>query len=153
MIIVRRVLTGVTESFPARASEWLLSIALVRWGVILLDEAILFESPTFKPLASIASEETWGWLAIVAGTLRIFALIINGTFRGTWYSNVSPHVRCGMSFVACFIWAQISMGLHASGVPTTGLAVYPILFLLDGWNAIRAAGDVGAMRALKNGPV
>lgn len=155
MIIARRLAVGIAESFPVRASEWLLSLAMIRWGFILLDDGDIFvNSPAFAPLAAIAAENVWGWLAVTAGIARLIALVVNGTFQGTLYSYYSPHVRCAMSFVTCFVWAQISMGLHASGVPTTGMAVYPILFLLDAWNAVRAAGDAGAMRAAKkNGAI
>jgi hypothetical protein len=151
LIIVRRVFTGVVESFPVRASEWLLSIAMIWWGFILLDETPIFaSSPVYGPMASLFAEETWGLMAVLAGFVRLLALVINGTFSGTLYSFYSPHIRCTMSFITCFIWAQISLGFQASGVVTTGMAVYPILFLLDAWNAVRAAGDAGAMRAARS---
>lgn len=153
MIVVRRVTHGIVENFPARASEWALSLGLISWGYVLLGPERVFDSsPSFAPLARIMSEVAWGYVAVCAGAMRTLALIVNGTFRGTWYSEVSPYVRCGMSFVACFIWAQITWGLHTSGMATTGLAIYPTLFLLDAWNAIRAAGDGGKMRAQKHGP-
>jgi hypothetical protein len=64
-------------------------------------------------------------------------LLVNGLLRR------SPHVRALTSFVSALVWFEISIGFLQSGAPTTGLAIYPWLFLLDTFNTVRAMGDAG----------
>jgi len=145
--MIVRIATGIKRHFPTRVSEWFLSGALVAWGWILLSPGDTFSaSPSFAHMAVMASERTWGLAAITVGLVRVVALIINGTFADTGYSRASPYVRAIMSILACFVWAQITLGLIGAPNTSTGLAVYPILFLLDSWNCVRAAGDAGEAR-------
>ena len=140
MIIVKMA-RGITEHFPARASEWALGVVLFNWGIILLSPTPTFESsPAFAALERWASETTWGYACLMMGLLRLFALIINGSFHGFKYS---PHIRSLMAFFSGFFWCSISLGLLQANVSTTGLAVYPVLLLLDIYNVYRAAGDAG----------
>ncbi|MGO4287491.1 hypothetical protein [Bosea sp. TAB14] len=90
-------------------------------------------------------ESTWGWFAIAIGVFRLLALVVNGTFSGTWYGRWSPHVRALASFLSCFLWLQITFGLLASDAATTGLAVYPGLLVLDAMNIVAATKDAASM--------
>jgi hypothetical protein len=104
-------------------------------------------------MAQMASEETWGRLAIIIGMLRILALIINGTFPGTVYGKYSPAVRGIFAFASCFVWASISIGLFASAADAPGFFIYLfVCFGLDFTNGYSAMQDFGRVRgALKNG--
>ncbi|WP_162260045.1 hypothetical protein [Bosea sp. Root670] len=106
----------------------------------------------WSQMAAMMSEGAWGWFAIGVGTFRLLALIINGTFAGTWYGRWSPHVRALASFLTCFLWFQISFGLWASDAATTGLAVYPGLLVLDAMNIVAATKDAAGMdKAVSDG--
>lgn len=138
MIIVR-VVRGITDHFPARASEWALASMLMLWGHILLVSPGIFESSTaFRELASFASETVWGFACLAMGGARLTALFVNGSFPKFRYS---PHVRAVMSYFSCYFWFAISFGILLSQIPTTDLAVYPVLLLLDVYNGHRAACD------------
>lgn len=141
MIIARRVISGIVEHLPGRASEWALSAIIAGWGVILSLSNGLFEKPSYVALARIADQADWASLCAFAGIARIAALTINGTFANTWWSHYSPHVRASMAFIACFYWLTISLSVAGSDQLSTGLAVYPVLLFLDAYNVIRASID------------
>lgn len=141
-----RLYFGIADHFPARRSEWVLASIMLVWGWILIGPADTFsQSKAWAQMAAIMPESSWGIFAIWVGTFRLAALIINGTFSGTWYGRWSPHVRALASFLSCFLWFQISFGLWASDAATTGLAVYPGLFVLDAMNIVAALKDAAGM--------
>ncbi len=145
-MIILRVYTGIRDHFPARRSEWVLAGMMVIWGnLLLLPHQIFMQSPAWAPLAAWASETVWGWCAVVIGVFRLLALLINGTFHQSWYGRYSPHIRMLASFLSCFIWTQLVWGLAKNAYPTTGLAIYPGLLLLDLMNVVAAASDAGKM--------
>jgi hypothetical protein len=153
-MVVLRVIRGIHEHFPARASEWALSVMLFNLGVILwLPRQTLQESPSLSGLARIAPEDVWAVALLAIGVTRLLALGINGTFVQTTYGRWSPHVRAGLAFISCFFWMQITVGLTLSPTFTTGLGIYPVLLALDMYNTARAAGDAALVdRARKNDP-
>lgn len=141
-----RIYLGIHDHFPARRSEWVLAGIMVAWGCILLGPQAAFAgNPAWAQMAAMMNESTWGWLAIGIGVFRLVALIVNGTFSGTWYGRWSPHVRALATFLTCFLWIQITFGLLASDAATTGLAVYPGLLVLDAMNIVAATKDAASM--------
>lgn len=145
-MIILHVYRGLADHFPARRSEWVLAGMMVLWGSLLLAPGPIFnQSPAWAMLAAWAPEAVWGWSAVLIGCFRLLALLINGTFYKSWYGRWSPHVRGLASFLSCFIWLQLSIGLLAAPYLTTGLAVYPGLLLLDLMNVVAAASDAGKM--------
>lgn len=148
-----RLYLGIHDHFPARRSEWVLATIMMVWGWILIGpEPVFAQSKAWAQMAVIMNEATWGWLAIWIGVFRLIALVINGTFAGTWYGRWSPHVRMLAAFLACFLWFQITFGLINSDAATTGLAVYPGLLLLDAMNIVAASKDAAGMdRAVGDG--
>jgi len=141
-----RLYLGIHDHFPARRSEWVLAGIMVAWGCLLISPTAVFaQSKAWSQMAAMMPETVWGWCAIAVGAFRLLALIINGTFSGTWYGRWSPHVRALASFLTCFLWFQISFGLWASDAATTGLAVYPGLLVLDAMNIVAASKDAAGM--------
>lgn len=141
-----RLYLGIAHHFPARRSEWVLAGMLVAWGLILIQPGETFDgNPAWAQMLLWMSEESWGCFAVSVGSFRLAALLVNGTFSGTWYGRFSPHVRGAASFMSCFLWFQISFGLWASDAATTGLAVYPGLLILDAMNIIAASRDAAGM--------
>ena len=80
-------------------------------------------------------ETAWGTACILIGGARLAFLFVNGLWRR------SPHLRLLGAFAACFFWFQITAGFVFAGTWSTGLAIYPVLFLLDFYNILRAATD------------
>lgn len=143
-MVILRVYKGIEEHFPARRSEWVLAGIMAAWGWILLGPTDSFaRSAGWAQMAAMASEHTWGWAAVSIGLFRFAALVINGTFADTWYGRWSPHVRALASFLACFLWLQIAIGLYHTAPP--GLAPYTGLLVLDFMNIIAATSDAAKM--------
>lgn len=138
MIIVR-IVKGIAGHLPSRAPEWALAVVLFNWGWVLLRSGSTFANPIYSQLAKWASEDVWGVACFSMGLLRLSALVINGTFHHRF--RHSPHVRSVMAFWSCFFWFSITIGMLQVDLNSTGLAVYPVLLILDMYNAMRAARD------------
>lgn len=130
MIVVR-----FQQTFPLRVAEWAAAGILITLGVVLLNNPEIFGLVQHEAMRRLAPQPVWGWACFVVGLIRFMALVINGAWRA------SPHIRAVCAFMSCFVWLQFSLGLAASSVVTTGLAVYPWLLLLDIHNVFRASAD------------
>lgn len=124
--------------FPLRVTEWLLASIKTTWGVVLLQPTDVFANPIFSALGRIASQDTWGWVSLIFGTMHLVALYVNGARRR------SPHLRAACSAIGSFFWFQVTLGLIGSGIISTGWAVYPWLFIASVYNVIRAMLDARA---------
>lgn len=141
--IILRIGRGVTEHFKLRVAEWFATALLLQFGLILYGPDEVFpHSPNLSVMAQWASEQTWGLLCLGTGAIHLLALTINGTFRGFRWS---PHIRATASFMACFLWFQITLAIFMSGVGGTGLGTYRLVLALEIWNVIRACVDIGAV--------
>jgi hypothetical protein len=135
-MILIHITASLRQTFHYRASEWALACITLLWSLILLANPNLFvENPSLRSLGSMASQDVWVSGMLVAGGGRLVVLMINGAWHRT------PHLRALGAFCSCFFWLEISLGLWHSGIASTGLAVYPVLLLLDSYNVLRAAGD------------
>lgn len=140
------VIVSLRAHWPARKMEWLMSGFMVTWGLYVLLNPELFTDPAsaifFEGLRATAQPISefpalvWGGICFVVGLGRAVALFINGAWTRT------PFVRLIASFVSMFIITQIVLSLWDSGVPNTGLVVYPWLVIADLLSAYRAAVDV-----------
>jgi len=142
--------SSLRETFPARASEWALGLMLFNWSVVLsANPDLLTTSATLRPLTDVMDQGMWALLCLVGGAGRLAMLAVNGGWRR------SPHLRALSAFLSCLFWFLVSVGIIQSGQVNTGLAIYPILFILDAYNVIRAMGDAGsadrAFRGARNG--
>ncbi len=115
--------------FPPKASEFTTSIILLLWSLIVFTggEAL---STAYQTISSV---RTWAFLFGVLSVFRIAILCINGNLRR------SPHFRSVLSLITCFAWFQITIAFIESETLSTGLAVYPVLLLLDFYNGFRIA--------------
>lgn len=143
MIIVRMA-RGITEHFPARASEWHFSILLIGLGHLFFQYPALFDaSLSYGGLARLADETIWGAVCVAVGLLRLTALVINGTFAGTWYGRWSPHVRGVCAFLSCGVWFPIFAGFLVSERPLIVTYLAGVVLSLDGYNIWRVWADAG----------
>lgn len=140
------IIRSLRQHWPARKMEWLMSGVLVAWGWYVLMHPAMFSNDATKALFSgmeaISAPITeypallWGGGAFIVGLARGVALFVNGAWTRT------PLVRVVASFISMFIFTQIVIGLWQSGVPNTGLVVYPWFVVADLLSAYRAAVDV-----------
>lgn len=119
---------------------------LASWGLYVLFHPTLFTLPEsaalFAGLARLTDPISeypalvWGGTCFAVGLGRGIALFVNGAWTRT------PLIRLIASFMSMFIMTQIVIGMWNSGVPNTGLVVYPWLVIADLLSAYRAAVDV-----------
>jgi hypothetical protein len=130
------VIARLTHTFPGRSNEWFCATFMFLWGIVLLQPAAtLAESPGLYPLLRITTEANWTALCLIIGLLRLVILFINGSWRA------SPKWRAAFAFFGCFFWFQVSLGVATSGIVSTALACYPLVFLMDVYSTFRAGLD------------
>lgn len=140
------VVESLKSHWPARKMEWLMAGIMIGWGWYVLTHPHMFYHPATRALLSgltaISDPFTpypalfWGGITFLVGLSRGIALFVNGAWTRT------PLVRVIASFISMFIFTQIVIGLWQSGVPNTGLVVYPWFIVADLLSAYRAAVDV-----------
>ena len=143
-MIVVRVARGISDHFPARASEWGFAGLLIGLGYVFAGSPDLFDaSRSYSGLARLADETVWGSACIAIGVVRLLALVINGTFAESWYGRWSPHVRGVCAFLSCGIWFPLWAGFIAiDGAPIVKLFTFTVL-LIDAYNIRRVWSDAG----------
>ncbi len=138
MIMLAHIAQSFRDTFQGRASEWALALVLFNWSVILtVNETLFADSPSFAAFGQIISQDNLAMACGAVGAARLVVLGVNGWWRR------SPHLRAVCSFLGAGFWFLITLGLIQAGTMGTGLAVYPVLLLLDSYNVIRAAGEAG----------
>lgn len=137
MIVVR---FPTATHFRIRALEWLLAGVMLTWCVILAQPFDTFDQPSFSGLAAIGSEHFWTWACGLIAAARLGALYVNGA----WVP--SPWVRLATALLSACFWLQVVLGMAATGIVTTGLAVYPWFIFCDLYSVGRAAQDARLSR-------
>lgn len=140
-----RVVTGIAEHFDVRFPEWLGAAALIGWGLNLVVTPEAWTNPSaWSLMLSMMTEDTWGLLCVVAGTMWIAALTINGTFASTAYSRYSPNVRGFCALSSASIWFVVFISVMTAG--SSGRGIYWIPLVLSMWCVFNAWRDVGRRR-------
>lgn len=140
------IIRSLRQHWPARKMEWLMAGFMIAWGwYVLLHPGLFSDEATahlFSGLKAISDPVTdhaalaWGGSCFLVGLGRAIALFVNGAWTRT------PLIRLIASFISMFIVTQIVIGFWQSGVPNTGLVVYPWFVVADLLSAYRAAVDV-----------
>lgn len=144
--VYARISRGVRDHLYVRRSEWACAAVITWWGLSLALPGETFKlSPTYSGLAAVAPEWAWSAVCLFVGVFRLIALTINGTFRETWYSRYSPHVRAGTAYVTGLIYFLIVYGilLQFTLPVSTALGAYAALAFLDFSNALGTARESG----------
>lgn len=138
-----RVVTGIQRHFPERVLEWVMAVNLVWWGSRLTAPSIQWSNTdAWSFMLSLGpTEETWGWICVAIGTLRLLALIINGTFADTWYSAVSPWVRGVTAGMGAVVWFIVYLSVSAAN--TSGAGIYQLPLVLDLWCSLHVLFTIG----------
>lgn len=137
-----RIVTGVRSHFEARVTEWIMGFATVNYGIGLVGSNDAWtNSLAWAGMLRYMPENAWGWFCILAGTARLVALALNGTFADTVYSRYSPHVRGITAFASAVFWFMVIMSVSA--VASSGSRIYPLPLALEVWCLHRAWVDAG----------
>ena len=129
--------TKIVSHVHPRFMEWYVAIQLLMWGIILLGPSDVYTSGhAFDVLARLISEESLGVIMFVLGSIRVLALIVNGSVP-----RLTPIVRIVGAFIGCFVWFCISVSFAESGVFSTWIAAWPMAFIAEFANLYRGARD------------
>jgi len=123
-----------------RALEWLSSIAMATWAMILALPGDTIATPNFQEfLAQGLSEDILAWLFGAVGSFRLTVLIINGKWPKT------PFLRIMGAASGFVMWSQVAglfgVGFWFYGTAGTGFAIYSILALAEVFSIAWAAWD------------
>lgn len=135
MMVIRRTKSSAILHFPTRASEWATSIILLNWGLAIFATKGEILGGNLAKLLNLMSPTKWAILFTSIGLIRLLLLIINGSLKR------SSHYRAVFSFISCFIWFQVVYTFAVSDVISTALTVYPVLLVLDFYNAYRTTAE------------
>lgn len=121
-----------------RFAEWQNGMILFSWGLYVSLNPYLFLTPPnnqWGTLLMYGPQSMWGAVGTIVGGIRLGALYVNGRRK------ITPSIRLAMSVLSALVMGQLVLGLLRSGMPSTGLCVYPFLLLGDIYSAYRAGAD------------
>lgn len=137
MVIVHNMsIQSLRETFEARASEWMLTGAVLSLAVVFFANEAMFWRDSFEGLRDInKSRLFWAFLFTIVGLIRLTVLIVNGAYWRT------PHFRAAAAFFCTGIWFVLCAGFVRNG--SVLIALVPWIFFLDAYNTRRAAREAG----------
>lgn len=101
-------------------------------------------TPSFSTISRWGDESFWAFCVLVCATLRLVALVVNGTFDEFRYS---PHMRLGASLVGILFWSQFTLGFISSWAAGLGslsaVFAYSTFCLAELLNMTRSWSDIG----------
>ena len=150
---VLKVGRGIADHFPVRVSEWIMTYAVLGWGVVLISDPDTFnKSMSFSEMSRWFDQTTWAIICLNIGAWKLFALVINGTFKQ--HFPYSAQLRGFTGLVSCFLWGQIVLGILVSWKTNngslTGFVAYSTFMFLDIWNMLRAWFDIGVNKVARS---
>ncbi len=114
------------NTFRERLPEWIASMAMLLWGLIVLSQAPeLWDSARFSVLASYATQAVWGWVTVTLGSLRLIALAVNGAWRPT------GHIRALGALAGVVVWTAIMIGTTELSWTAPGQATNAAILFID----------------------
>ena len=130
------IIVEMRKHFEQRAIEWWSAGAMASWGfMVLLFPNMFILNPACHALLTFAPQNVWGLAAMIAGSVRLVALFINGM----WYRT--PAIRWLTTMVSIFIWFCITAAFVSSPIINMGIAVYGWHIFADMYSAYRSAMD------------
>ncbi len=146
------LIRDMTAHFRLRVTSWIMSLLITSFGVIIIHNPMVLTTPESAPryvyMMRVASVFSFilhnpamlcGCFCLAIGLLRLGALIVNGTFSGFVWSF---HVRALGSFLACFVWFQILLGVFFSHEWTLAVPVYCTFLAFDAFNLYVATFEI-----------
>lgn len=124
------------HTFRERAPEWILSTAILAWGMIVfISTDLFFNQEFYHPLLLITSQLNWAIFGIVVGSVRLIFLVINGAWRP------SAHIRAIGCLAGCMLWGALLISVLSLNWLAPASGIYASLLSLDLLSMWFAAGD------------
>lgn len=146
------------KHFNARRLEYVGAGFMASWGYYFVTHPQLMTDPTTAPifdgLRQVAGffgqpPQSIGVAALLTGTLRMVALIVNGAYEKT------PLIRSVTAFASIFIWVSLAMGFWFNGLANPAIIIYPWLAIMDalclhsaGYDLVIAENNARKVRSL-----
>ncbi|WP_062117261.1 hypothetical protein [Aureimonas sp. AU40] len=139
---------------PQRTMEWYAALALIGWGLVLLQPQSLFQREAFQAFGHVVAENALGWTMLAVGIMRAAALYVNGRWRRTPFfraagAMVGSAIWCGL--VALFVATDVSVFVQRGGTlstffwdyqTSTAIVVYGLLAAFESLSAYRCGKDI-----------
>lgn len=133
---------SLQETFEARASEWMLTGAVLSLGMVFAFNTEMFYKEAFEGLRDIYNSQAfWANLFLMVGFARLCVLVVNGSYYRT------PHFRTVGAFLCSGVWFIFWIGFVRNG--SVLMAIMPWIFLLDAYNCKRTSREAGISEFLQ----
>jgi hypothetical protein len=137
--VARIQVSHFKETFRIRALEWLMTLAVLGWGIGLFYTDAAYIKPFFGVMFVVISPWAMASIMTVIGLSRFCALLINGFWRRT------PLIRWFMAVCTAFIWMQMAVALVTSKIFTPGWLIYTLFVVAEMCNSYYASADIRAV--------
>lgn len=123
-----------------RLFEWVMTAAMLGLALEISIWPETIQASAFRFILLAVSTQFLGWFFLVAGAVRIAALVANGS-----WPVYGPWVRAVASGAAALIWAQMDIALFIliplNDAPSPGIPVYFALTIGELISCYRALSD------------
>jgi hypothetical protein len=123
------VTEGVITHFPKRASCWFMSVLSIVIGTRLELDPFALNNTSLSGL---------GLSLVIVGLIRIASLVINGSFKTSWWT---AYLRTIMSGTTAILWTQLTLVAFASSGCILDATILPALIVLDVYNTGHSATE------------
>lgn len=142
-MIVLRVARGIRQHWHIRATEWVMIYPAFFLSFILLFQENMFQFQGYAVVRTWANQPQWAMALLLCVSVRLAALVVNGTFVSFRYS---PHMRAAASWCGLLFWGIYCLGfLQAAWIGVASWAA-PLAFstfvLMEYLNIYRSLSDV-----------
>lgn len=143
------IVVQLVQHFRVRRFEWFMALAMFSIGHALHQPGDTFaRSPSYDLLAHWAGEETWAWILMVSGVVRVAVLIVNGVMLAN-----AAEIRAILGVWSFSIAMMMALGFHSA--PVDGSVLAALLTLMAGFelsNIWTASLDAHDRRQARNAP-
>lgn len=143
-MLILRMIDGIQSHFKARMTEWIMAFPTGATAFGFMVQPDMFsKSPSYGGIASWATEYVWLWVFLFCFTIRMVALVVNGTFEAFRHS---PHLRVLASVICFNAWGWFTGGFLNAYLNGRGaFLIVPAcltLCMIEGLNTFRATTDI-----------
>jgi hypothetical protein len=133
----------LAESYRAKRMEWFSTSLLVMLGAVFLLPVDTFAtSRSYDVMHWWAPEKLWGSCYLLAGTIRLMILYINGQ----WWRTAL--LRSVAAFLSLFFWITIGAGFLLANPYTWGGYLFVIVTVFEWSNMKFAAHEAGTLEKI-----
>lgn len=136
VMIILHTVRSLSTTFEVRASEWMLTGAMLSLALVFFTNETMFFNYEYAGLRYLLnSSQSWAWVFLLVGLLRLSVLTINGAYWRT------PHLRALTAFLCSGVWFFMCVAFLREG--SVVAAIIPWVFFLDVYNVKRASKEAG----------